>query len=156
MPYYMNWGNTTPPKITGDATDKDHVNWIELDSFSFGTTRGPSAGGWVRKDGSKDKQPTITDITVTKTQDSASSPLFREATAGNPQTVVIHAISSANFLSLRLTETVISTFSVSSKSGVETIGLNFTKMEWGTGANQTPHSTLPPFDPSDYPWAPKP
>ncbi len=140
MPIYMNWGGDvdppSPPKIRGNATDQDHPNWIELDSIQWGTPK--------RKYG----YPQITEVVVTKRQDSASPLLFREAKGdrADGENVVIdfqRRDQRNSLLSLQLTNAIVSNISISS-SGVESVTLNFTKIKWGTDSGITPHSTWPP------------
>ncbi len=139
MPIYMNWGNTTPPKIQGDATDDDHLKWIVLDSFGLGTTRKNVPQG----DGNR---PTdVMEIVVTKRHDSASSILFRAVNTGtvNPETVMLDfKRSEKDTVSVRLSNTMISNFVLS--AGGESFSLNCTRIEWGLDSNVTPHTTPPP------------
>ncbi len=138
LPIYMNWGNTTPPKIQGNATDKGHLNWIELTSFQFGVYRPPRVGSQDNR-----KPNNTTDVTLTKSRDDASAPLFREVASGHPETVIVDLKQGDHLLSMRLSETIISNYSVSGDQ--ESITLNFSKLEWGGAPGVTPHSTTPPL-----------
>jgi len=134
----MNWGNTEPPKVQGDATDDNHFKWIVLDSVRPGITRKnvPQEGNKYPID--------IMEIVVTKRHDSSSSPLYREALAGNgdPVIVMLDIVGQDRTLSIRLTDTVISKFALS--AGGESFSLNSPRIEWGFDQYVTPHTTPPP------------
>jgi len=136
----MNWGNTTPPQIQGDSTDNEHLKWIVLDSAQWGITQKnvPQGGGKPPAD--------VMEIQVTKTQDNASSTLFRAAVTGTlkPETVMLDVKRDDNsVLSLRLSNTMISNYATS--GDLEGFSLKFTRVEWGNNPYLTPHTTTPPL-----------
>ena len=139
MTIYMNWGNTEPPKIQGNATDDDHYKWIVLDSLRWGITKENVKQG--------DGKPSvdIMEIVVTKRSDSASSILYREVMTGtvNPETVMLDIVGQDRALSIRLTDTMISNFVLS--AGGESFSLNFPRVEWGLARDVTPHTAPPPI-----------
>src|SRR3954470_24619216 len=76
--------------IKGDVTADKHEKWIELNSLQWGVGRGitsPQVGGSADREGSS---PSVSEITVTKTSDCASSNLLREALWGEGKKVTIH------------------------------------------------------------------
>ncbi len=130
----MNWGYSTPPKIQGRATDRNHVNWIELDSAQWGAGR----------------------MIITKRQDISSPLLFQRQTSP-PVTVLIDVIGDKGFYLIRLFEDQISGYSLTSAG--ESIILDFKKYKWGMGPAQvsygrrlTPHDTLWPLSGSGDSW----
>jgi type VI protein secretion system component Hcp len=136
MAAWMNWGGTTPPTIEGDATDKDHLNWIQLYSFRQGRFTGT---------GQRDF-PGI--ITVTKRQDSASTDLFRAAGghSSRTQTVFIDLQSPGEKYSviyIKLMAVVIENVRLLD-NGMESVTLTFNEIAWGTATGLTPNTTPPP------------
>jgi type VI secretion system secreted protein Hcp len=73
-------------KIEGDVTTQGYKNWIELNSFQFGVSRGVSsgAGGATRES----SVPSISEIVVTKYFDKASAKLYQDSVAGSFDTDV--------------------------------------------------------------------
>src|SRR3978361_509544 len=68
-------------KIQGYVTTQGFKNWIELNSFQFGVSRGVSsgAGGATRESSS----PSISEIVVTKYFDKPSAKLYQDSVAGS-------------------------------------------------------------------------
>lgn len=65
--------------IAGEATQKDHKDWIDLSSFSLGGGTARSSGGGG---GSGAGKTTISSFTITKTLDKSSPLLFQAAVSG--------------------------------------------------------------------------
>ena len=76
MPIYMQY-----EKIEGDVTSASHEKWIELHSFQWGVGRGISSktGRGADREASA---PSISEITVTKSQDKSTTKLLDEALQG--------------------------------------------------------------------------
>jgi type VI secretion system secreted protein Hcp len=132
MPIYMNYDNKA---ITGDVTATGWENWIELNSFQFGTGRGISSptGGSADRESSA---PSVSEVTVTKDQDSSTGPLLTAALQGEGVTVIIDFVKTSQgqlvkFMEYTLTNTMISGWSTSSGGDRpnESISLNFTKFQ---------------------------
>jgi type VI secretion system secreted protein Hcp len=133
MAIYMNFTG-----IQGDVTETKHTTWIELNSCQFGVGRGISStvGSSAERESTA---PSISEITVTKENDIASGKLMQEALSGHGQTVQIDFTrtfkdSQEIYLTLTLTNTIISGYSHSSSGErpIETISLNFTKIQYTT------------------------
>ena len=131
MPVYMKYG-----ALVSDATADGHVGWIECNSFQWGVGRGISSptGGTADRESSP---PSVSEITVTKDQDKASTKLLLEAYQGEGTDVVIDFCKTDKgnleiYLEFTLTNTMISGFSMSSGGDrpSETLSLNFTKVEY--------------------------
>jgi type VI secretion system secreted protein Hcp len=123
MPVFLKYG-----QIKGDATEAGHRGWIELTSAQFGASRRIDSRDRERPRGSAN----ISDITVTKNNDSASMSLQREALNGRPVTAFVDFVLQDGSVSLRLemSGTMISSLSLSGGSdATETLTLNFTKIE---------------------------
>lgn len=128
--------------IKGDATQDNHADWINVNSFQFGVGRGISTpvGGAQNREAS---EPSISEITVTKQLDSASTLLFQEATVtteGKKITIDFCRTDKGGtpYLQVILTNTLISGYSISSGGDTpsESLSLNFTKIEINeTGPN---------------------
>jgi type VI secretion system secreted protein Hcp len=134
MAIYMNYNS-----IPGDVTETGHPKWIELHSFQWGMGRAISTtvGSSAERESSA---PSVSEITVTKENDVATGKLMQEAFAGDGQTVKIEFTRTAKdkqevYLSLTLTNTIISGYSHSSGGSdrpIETLSLNFTKIQFST------------------------
>ena len=127
--------------IDGEATHEDHKKWIDIQSLQFGVGRGVSTpvGSAANREAS---QPSVSEITVSKNMDTASSKLFVESLTGNEgKTVKIDLVSTGSpgntYVTYTLTNTLISGYSLSSGGDrpTESLSLNFTKIEY----KQTPY-----------------
>ncbi|WP_311031250.1 Hcp family type VI secretion system effector [Mesorhizobium koreense] len=127
--------------IDGEVTQKDHVKWIEVQSFQFGVGRGISTptGSTNNRESS---HASVSEVTVTKSMDGASPKLFTESAAGTTgKKVEINFVSTGDpgmvYAKYTLDDTLISGYSVSSGGDrpSESLSLNFTKVEF----EMTPH-----------------
>lgn len=129
MPIFLNYDG-----VEGDSTSAGHEKWIEISSFQFGVGRGISSptGGSADREASA---PSVSEIVVTKVNDSASTKLLNEALQGEGKTVKIDFCRTNKdkldvFLKYELSETMVSGFSLSSggERPTESVSLNFTKI----------------------------
>ncbi len=139
MPIYMKYEAIKK----GESQAKGHEGdkgWIEVQSVQFGASRNiqTPVGQSSKREASA---PSISEITITKVQDSTSPLLFQEAVAGKGSKVNIDFCQTQEgkletYLELTLTNTMVSGYSVSSAGEnhrpVESISLNFTKIEYKT------------------------
>jgi type VI secretion system secreted protein Hcp len=126
---YMLYG-----KIEGDVTTQGFKNWIELNSFQFGVSRGVSsgAGGATRESSS----PSISEIVVTKYFDKSSAKLYQDSVAGSFDSKVQIKMTTTTqkavetFLTYDLTDCGVSSYSQSSggDAPTESLSLNFVKI----------------------------
>jgi type VI secretion system secreted protein Hcp len=135
MPVFMQYGS-----IQGDSKSSNHANWIELDSISWGVSRGIGSATASEAD-REGTTPSVGEIVVTKKTDVASNDLLRAALAGGPAgagtTVQIDFTTSSTsgddtvYMSFSLTNTLISGYSVSSGGDTphESLTLNFTVVQ---------------------------
>ena len=130
MSIYLKLGS-----IEGGATEKDHDKWIEIGSMQFGTGRGidMNVGSTTNRSAT---QPSISEITLSKTLDGSSNNLFYEAVIGKGVEAKIHFTRSEGekmetYLEYTLEAAMVSSYSVSSGGDVpsESISLNYTKIE---------------------------
>jgi type VI secretion system secreted protein Hcp len=140
MPIYMTILKAGVPIVKGDVTARGHEGWIEVSSVSMGSARhGPNPAP------GKD-MPSVSDVVITKPQDSTSTWLFRQALQGEGVTVQIDfmkaaEISSTPYLTIKLQEALISSYQLSGQRGggslapMESITLNFTKITFDTQGN---------------------
>jgi type VI secretion system secreted protein Hcp len=132
MPIYMNYNNLS---VKGDVTEEGHKEWIELSSFQFGVGRGigsPTGGAHDRESSA----PSVSEITVSKQQDSSTGKILTEALQGEGVTVVIDFVKTSQgklekYMSFKLENTMISGWSMNSGGDrpSESLSLNFTKFE---------------------------
>lgn len=130
MAIFMKFGT----KVKGQVTTEGYKDMIELSSFQFGVGRAVSSGaGGQQREGS---HPAVSDISITKNYDKASSGLYQDALAGKFDTVVnIYFTTTTNsklgtYLEYELTACGASSYSLSSggDNPSESISLNFTKI----------------------------
>ncbi len=130
MAIYMKFGS-----IDGPITTKGFEKWIELQSFQWGVGRG--IGSAARSDtGRESSEPSISEITVTKSMDIASNKLFQDAVGGDLSAEVTLKFTATTkdtvttFLTYVLSNTGLSGYSLSSggDNPSESLSLNFTKV----------------------------
>lgn len=130
MAIYMKFGDD----VNGDVTTEGFKQWIELNSFQFGVSRGVSsgAGGATRESSA----PNISEIVVSKYLDSASAKLYQDLLAGAFDTKVTIKMTTTTknkvetFLTYELTDCGVSSYSQSSggDAPTESLSLNFIKI----------------------------
>jgi type VI secretion system secreted protein Hcp len=122
--------------IDGEATHSDHTNWIDVGSMQFGIGRAIATptGSTANREAS---EPSVSEITVTKSMDGSSPKLFTESATGNVgKTVKIDLVSTGSpgntYVTYTLTNTLISGYSVSTGGDrpSESVTLSFTKIEY--------------------------
>jgi type VI secretion system secreted protein Hcp len=121
--------------ITGDATEDGHKDWIKVNSASFSAYREAQTN--VGQGGSRQgKNVTLSEITITKRMDAASSQLFLQSVVGLGKTVNLHITRTGDGQQTNYMETVLSNCCVTNygiqSDGVahsEVLTLNFLKME---------------------------
>lgn len=130
MAIYMKFG-----KIDGAVATTGLEKWIELSSMQWGVGRG--IGSAAR--GSKNREssePSLSEITVTKTFDISSIQLFQDAVGGVLDAAVVIKFTQTvkdavdTFLKIELDKCGLSGYSISSggESPSESLSLNFTKI----------------------------
>jgi type VI secretion system secreted protein Hcp len=122
--------------INGEVTQADHTQWMEVQSFQFGVGRGISTptGNAANRESS---HASVSEVTVTKIMDSASTKIFTESVTGaGGVTVEFHFVSTGDpglvYAQYKLEDVMISGYSLSSggERPSESISLNFTKVEF--------------------------
>jgi type VI secretion system secreted protein Hcp len=134
MAIYMKYGD-----IKGQTTTDGFKDWITLSSCQMGAGRGIASakGRGANREGS---EPSISEMTVTKEWDAASSSkLFEEAVSGlMDRKVEIHFTTTEQakqqaYLIVKLENTCVSGYSSSSGAEgkpLESLSLNFAKIEF--------------------------
>ena len=131
MPIYMKFEG-----IKGEVTAKgEHNGWIELQSAQIGAHRQEIVGN--RDSGA----PAISNIVITKNQDSASPLLFQESLAGKGRKVTIDFVKiekgkEVTYLSIEIEGAMISSYTISGGGdmdrAMETLSVSFTKIVYGS------------------------
>jgi type VI secretion system secreted protein Hcp len=130
MPIYLQLDG-----IPGDATHETHKGWMDIESIHWNVSRNmnTAAGSTANREAS---EPTVSEVVLTKVSDSSSTKLFAEACSGRTgKLTTIHLVTTGNpgdtYIEYKLTNTLVANYSVDSNGDrpVETIRLNFTKME---------------------------
>ncbi|MER0237082.1 type VI secretion system tube protein Hcp [Fulvimarina sp. MAC8] len=137
--------------IQGDATQEQHRKWMDIEAIHWNVSRNmnTAAGSAANREAS---EPSISEVVLTKVSDSSATKLFQEACSGSTgKRAVIHLVTTGNpgmtYIEYNLTNTLIANYSIDSSGDrpVETIRLNFTKMEvkyTPYDENQTPQSPM--------------
>ena len=129
--------------IVGSATGK-YNGWIELESCQLGNTRAVRGFSGIGA-----TSPSISEIVITKYQDSSSPHLFTEALSGKQRKVTIDFVEkeqSAPYLSIELEGVLISGYSTSGGGAkpYESLSLNFTKITYSTKPTAAPTDSKTP------------
>ena len=122
--------------IQGDVTAEGHEKWIKADSLQWGVGRGihtPTGSSQERES----SPPSLSEVTISKSMDVATAPIFTEACVGVSKPVKIHLVQTGGdaletFMEYTLDNALISGYSVSSdgeSAPSESISFNFTKLE---------------------------
>lgn len=121
--------------IKGGSTDDSFKEQIELMSCQWGAGLGVSS---ARGGNRTSSEPSVSEITATKTIDKSSEGLFKALLKGDPVgkgTISFTAATkgeSVAYLVLELEDVIISGYSISSGGDIpsESLSLNFTKFDW--------------------------
>jgi type VI secretion system secreted protein Hcp len=123
----------------GESLAKGHEGskgWMEIGSVQFGSGRSISTptGAATKREASL---PRVSEVTITKLQDSCSPLLFQESLIGKAGKVVIDLTETGPtepviFCTVTMTDALISGYSMSSGGDrpTESVSLNFTKIEY--------------------------
>lgn len=140
--------------IAGESTDANHKGEMELMSFSHGVSQ-PRSATVSTAGGGTAGRCNHTDMTITKSLDSASPVLNQTCCTGKHIASVVITLRRADgdksvpYMVYKLSEVVISSVSVGGGSDsvpIETVTLNYAKIEWeytkqdrkgGAGAGKT-------------------
>lgn len=122
--------------IDGNATHDSHKQWIDVDSMSWGVGRAIStvAGSAQNREAS---QPSLSEVSITKTMDGASPKLLTEACTGSAGKLVkIHFVSTGSpgvtYAEYELTNGLIASYSLSTGGDKpsESLSISFTKIQY--------------------------
>ncbi len=121
--------------IQGDATHETHKQWTDIKAMHWNVARNmnTSAGSTANREAS---EPTVSEVVLVKVSDSSSTKLFQEACTGKTgKRATIHLVTTGSpgdtYIEYILTNTLVANYSVDTSGDrpVETVKLNFTKME---------------------------
>ncbi len=129
----------------GSSTDANFKDQIELQSFQWGAGVGVSS---ARGGSRTTSEPSVSEITGTKTTDKSSELLFKALLKGEPVGKGLISFTAASkgesvaYATLEIEDIIISGFSMSTGGDFpsESLSLNFTKFDWsftGRDATQT-------------------
>lgn len=133
MPIYMQYET-----IKGDVTEEKHKQWVDIGSFQLGVGRAINSpiGSTAKREVST---PSVSDITVSKRMDISSYRWLEESLYGQKAvTCTVHFTRTGTdgntevFAEFIFTNCLVSNYSTSSggSDATESIGINFTKMEY--------------------------
>lgn len=122
----------------GESTDEKHAGWIELQSFSFGASQ-PSSGARSTSGFATGERVNISDLTVVKNVDKATTKLFLQCCKGDPIASIEMEVCRATgdktpYLKYKLSNSIVSSVSTSGAAGggdlpMESVSFNFGKIE---------------------------
>ena len=121
--------------IEGDATQKNHKKWFDIQSLQWGVGRGihTPVGSAQNREAS---EPSVSEVTVTMNMDGSSTKMFEEACVGKKgKKVVVDFITTGDegqlYLQYTLDKVLVSGYSISSGGDRPSVSLsfNFTKIE---------------------------
>jgi len=132
--------------IEGEVRDQDHAKEILIDSFSFGVSNTPVAGG-----GGTGKA-SFSDLSFTKLLDKSSPQLYLHCAQGKPIRSAVLTLRKSGgdrneFYVVTLTDvlvTSVQTGGASSGQPTESFSLNYTKIEWKYVPEDDTGAQLPP------------
>jgi len=140
MPIYMgifDKPNVLDKNFRGGVKAKGFEGWIQLQSAQIGVNRHITSqtGRGSNREAS---QPAVQEIVITKSQDDASTALFRESLHGKGRLIVIVFAKEdgTTYMKLVLQNTLISSYSVSGHGGdtssgpMESFSLNFSNITY--------------------------
>ena len=137
--------------IEGTSNVKDHEGWIQLETLDWSVGRNISMDSGQAKDRTTDLVH-AQEIVVTKYMDSTSAKLFEAAGGTEGKAVDIHFLAGAGKEAPTHSEWVlenalISNYAISGSSdtAMETISLNFTKIELSSIEKDTADSAGSPY-----------
>ena len=146
MPIYLQMDG-----IPGDATHDTHRQWMDIESLHWNVSRNMNtqAGRTTNREAS---EPTVSEVVLTKVSDSSSTKLYAEACTGKMgKLVTIHMVTTGSpgetYIEYKLTNTLVSNYSVDTSGDrpVETVRLNFTKMEVKYIPHDENHAPMSPM-----------
>ena len=113
--------------ISGESVDDKHKDWIQLMSFSWGASQVPSVAG---TGGSGAGKADLSDFSVMKYFDKASTPLFKSLTTGtHVKTGTLEAVKSGGagkpFLKVDFQELFVTSHQLSASSEIPTESVSF-------------------------------
>ena len=132
MAIFMNYNGL---KIKGNVTADGYKDWIKIDSLQFGIGRGISmeAGNMSNREATR---PSLSEFTIAKMMDSASSGLFKESLTGDAGVKVVFDVVKTGadkiekYVSYELEDCLVSSYSVSAGEGApyENLSISFAKL----------------------------
>ena len=112
--------------VDGEAVDKDHQAWSDLESFQHSITRGDPSGDTTRQRASA----TLGDVVVTKELDKSSPKLAESILMGKvfPKVELHLASSAGTYFTYELTNVMVTSYSISGGADempMESFSLNY-------------------------------
>lgn len=123
--------------IKGESRDSDHLEWIEVSSFSWGISQ-PDTPRSIRG-GSGPGRVSVQDISFRKRLDKSSPLLMKHCATGDPiPNAVLHVARTHNdkqtYMEVTLSDLLVSSYSTASSTDgssipSDEISLNFSRIE---------------------------
>lgn len=149
MAIFLNFNGNKPK---GNVTADGYKDWIKIDDFQFAVSRGISmeAGNTSNREVT---YPDISELTVTKIMDGASTGLFKEALTGDTGCKILIDIVKTGadkiekFVSYELEDCLLSNYDVDAYSNaapIESIAISFAKITMSYTAGDRANSAATP------------
>ena len=148
MAIFMNYDGK---KVKGNVTADGYKDWIKLDSLQFGVGRGISmeAGNMSNREATR---PSLSEVSIAKVMDAASSGMFKESLTGSSGVkVIIDVVKTGadnieKYVSYELEDCLISAYNVSAAEAapIEGISISFAKITMSyTASDRTNAGSTP-------------
>jgi len=119
--------------VPGESSDDKHRGEIEVESWSFGASQ---SGSMAMGGGGGAGKVSFQEFSITKSMDKSSPKLFEALATGKhlkEVKLVLRGSSSVEYLTITLTDVMISSYSTGSSSGddrpTESVSLNFAQIK---------------------------
>lgn len=134
MSIFMNYEG-----IKGESSDKNHKQWMDIDSIQWGVNRRITSATSTQND-RESSNAEVSDLVVTRRMDSATPNLFIESCCGTGKTVVIHLTKTGTgsgtdvYMEYTLKNALISNYQVSASAQdnnrpMEVLTISFVDLE---------------------------
>lgn len=134
MSIFMNYEG-----IKGESSDKNHKQWMDIESIQWGVTRRITSATSTQND-RESSNAEVSDLVVTRRMDSATPNLLIESCCGTGKTVVIHLTKTGTgtgadvYMEYTLKNALISSYQVTANAQdtyrpLEVITISFVDLE---------------------------
>jgi len=141
--------------VKGQSQTEGHKDEVTLESFQFGASRNIASS--AKNANREASAPSLSEVTVTKSQDASSSDLLKLSFAGEGKKAVFSFTKAGTdgkvqvYMTITLENCLVSSFNCSAHGGegnsipMESLSLNFTKIEYKMLPSDPKNKTAAPM-----------